>query len=120
MAKEPEKSSCYSDTKKGSSKERLNYWAIAQSSKKKFKRLPSTLKSLEWQSPDLQAGFNRGKESKFTLLPVVADGLTQEKTQEEPWKSICFIDYTKDCFDHNKLWIAFKNLEILAHLINNN
>ena len=28
----------------------------------------------------------------------------------------CFIDYTKACMDHNKLWKILKEMEILDHL----
>ena len=52
--------------------------------------------------PDVQAGFRKGRGTRDQIAII---HWIIEKAQEFQ-KNIyfCFIDYAKDCVDHNKLW----------------
>ena len=56
---------------------------------------------MNWELPDVQAGFRKGRGSGDQIVNI---HWIIEKAKEVQ-KDICFIDYTKtfDCVDHNKL-----------------
>ena len=56
---------------------------------------------MNWELPDVQAGFRKGRGSGDQIVNI---HWIIEKAKEFQ-KDICFIDYTKtfDCVDHNKL-----------------
>ena len=104
--------------KKGNAKECSNYRTIAlisQARKGVLKILQAKLHQyVNWELPDVQAGFKKAEEPKIKL-PTSAGS---PKKQESSRKSICFIDYAKafDCVDHNKLWKILQETGIPHHL----
>ena len=58
---------------------------------------------MNWELPDLQSGFRRGRETRDQIANI---HWIIEKARSSRKTSICFIDYAKafDCVDHNKLW----------------
>ena len=89
--------------KKGNAKECSNYCTIAlisHASEVKFKILQARLQQyMDWELPDVQAGFRKGKETRDQIADIC---WIIEKAREFQ-KSIyfCFIDYAKafDCVD---------------------
>ena len=69
---------------------------------------------MNWELPDVQAGFQRDRGTRDQIANIY---WIIEKTREFQ-KNICFIDYTKvfDCVDHNKLWKILKEMGIPDHL----
>ena len=65
-----------------------------------------------------QAGFRKGRGTKDHINNI---RWIQEKCHEfgQPLY-LCFIDYSKafDCVDHEKLWLALREIGIPEHLIN--
>ena len=68
------------------------------------------------ESPDVQAGFRKGRGTRDQIANI---RWIIEKTREFQ-KNIyfCFIGYTKafDCVDHNKLWKILQEMGIPDHL----
>ena len=95
--------------KKVNAKECSNYSAnalISHASKVMVKILQPRLKQyMNWELPDVQAGFRKGRGTRDQIARVC---WIIEKAREF-LKSIhfCFTDYAKafDCVDHNKLWM---------------
>ena len=56
---------------------------------------------VNWELPAVQAGFQRGGETRDQIVNI---HWIMEKAREFQ-KNICFMDYAKafDCVDHNKL-----------------
>ena len=71
---------------------------------------------VNWESPDVQAGFRKGRGTRDQIANI---HWIKEKA-EEFQKNIyfCFIDYAKgfDCVDHKKLWKILKEMGIPDHL----
>ena len=63
--------------------------------------------------PDVQAGFKKGRRTRDQIANI---RWIMEKVREFQ-KNIyfCFIDYTFDCVDHNKLWEILKEMGIPDH-----
>ena len=65
-----------------------------------------------------QAGFRKGRGTRDHINNI---RWIQEKCHEfrQPLY-LCFIDYSKafDCVDHEKLWLALREIGIPEHLIN--
>ena len=65
-----------------------------------------------------QAGFRKGRGTRDHINNIRG---IQEKCHEfgQPLY-LCFIDYSKafDCVDHEKLWLALRDIGIPEHLIN--
>ena len=77
-----------------------------------FKILQARLQQyVNRQLPDVQAGFRKGRGSRYQIANV---RWIMEKAREFQ-KNICFcfIGYTKafDCVDHNKLWKILQRWE---------
>ena len=68
------------------------------------------------KSPDVQAGFRKGRGTRDQIASIL---WIMEKAREFQ-KNIyfCFMDYAKafDCVDHNKLWKILKEMGIPDHL----
>ena len=71
---------------------------------------------MNWDLPDVQAGFRKGRGTRDQIANIC---WIIEKTREFQ-KNIyfCFIDYAKafDCVGHNKLWNILKKMGIPDHL----
>ena len=71
---------------------------------------------VNYEFPDVQAGFRKGRGTR-DQLPTSAGSW---KKQESSRKNIhfCFLDYAKafDCVDHNKLWKILSEMGIPDHL----
>ena len=75
---------------------------ISHASKVILKILQASLQQyVNWELPDVQAGFRKGRGTKDQIANIQ---WILEKARELQ-KNICFIDYAKtsDCVDHNKL-----------------
>ena len=86
-------------------------------SKVMLKILQSSLQQyLNWQLPNVQAGFRKGRRTRDQIAKI---GWIIEKGREFQ-KNIyfCFIDYAKafDCVDHNKPWKLLQEMGIPDHL----
>ena len=71
---------------------------------------------MNWELPDVQAGFRKSKGTRDQIANIC---WIMEKAREFQ-KNIyfCFIDYAKafDWVDHNKLWEILKEMGIPDHL----
>ena len=67
--------------------------------------------------PDVQAGFRKGKGTRYQIANIHWIIKKAREFQENMY--FFFIDYAKafDCMDHNKLWKILKELGIPEHLI---
>ena len=70
---------------------------------------------MNWELPDVQAGFREGRGSRDQIAKI---RWITEKAREFQKNIYCFIDYAKafDCVDHNKLWKILREMEILDYL----
>ena len=72
---------------------------------------------MNYELPDVQAGFRKGRGTRDQIGNIC---WIMEKAREFQ-KNIyfCFIDYAKafDCVDHNKLWKILKEMGIPDYLI---
>ena len=112
--------------KKGNAKECSNYHTIAlisHASKVMLKILQARLQQyLNHESPDVQAGFRKGKGTRDQIATIHRIIKKAREFQKNIY--FCFIDYAKvfDCVDHNKLWKSLKETGIpdhLTHLLRN-
>ena len=71
---------------------------------------------VNWELPDVQAGFRKGRETRDQIANICWIFKKARKFQKNIY--FCFIDYTKvfDCVDHNKLWKILKEMGIPDHL----
>ena len=118
VATGPEKVSFHSNPRKGNAKEYSNYHTVAlisHASKVMLKILQARLQRyVNCELPDVQAGFRKSRGTRDQIANIHS---IIEKAQEFQ-KNIyfCFIDYAKDCVDHNKLWKILQEMEIPDHL----
>ena len=106
-------------SKKGNTKECLNYCTISRISHARevmLKILQARLQQdMNRELPDVQAGLRKGRGTR----DQIANTRWIIKKAREFQKNIyfCFIDYAKafDCVDHNKLWKILKEMEIPDH-----
>ena len=119
VAKDQKRSVFIPISKKGNSKEGLNYWIalISHASKVILKILQARLQQyMNHELPDVQAGFRKGRGTRDQVSNIL---WIIEKAREFR-KNIyfCFIDYVKgfECVDHNKLWKILKEMGIPDHL----
>ena len=113
-----EKVSFHSNPKKGNAKECSNYRTIAlisYASKVMLKFLQARLQQyLSRELPNVQVGFRKGRRTRDQNANI---RWIMEKAREfQKNIYICFIDYAKDCVDHNKLWKILKEMGIPDHL----
>ena len=67
---------------------------------------------MNWELPDVQAGFKKAEEPEIKLSTSLGSLKKQESSRKKDIY-FCFIDYAKafDCVDHNKLWKILKEWE---------
>ena len=105
-------------SKKGSSKECSNYHTvglISHASKVMLKIFQASLQQyMNWELPDVQAGFRKGRETRDQIVSIHWIIEKARKFQ----KNIYFIDYVKafDCVDHNILGKILQHVGIPDHL----
>ena len=56
--------------------------------------------------PDVQAGFRKGRGTKDQIANI--HWIIEKAREFQKNIYFCFIDYTFDCVDHNKLWKILK------------
>ena len=104
--------------KKGNGKECSKYCTIAlisHVSKVMLKILQTRLQQfMNYQLPDAQAGFRKGREPEIKLPTSIG---SQKKQVFQKNIYFCFIDYAKafDCVDQNKVW-NIREMGIPNHL----
>ena len=59
---------------------------------------------MNWELPDVQAGFRKGRGPKDQIANI--RWIIEKAREFQKNIYFCFIDYAKafDCMDHNKLW----------------
>ena len=102
--------------KKSNSKECSNYCTIVlilHASKVMLKILQVSLQQyMNWELPDVQAGFLKGKRTRDQIPNI--HWIIEKAREFQKNIYFCFIDYTKafDCVDHNKLRNILKEMGI--------
>ena len=103
-------------------KERLcqrNYYTImliSYASKDILKILQASLQQyMNWELPDVQAGFKKGRRNKGQIVNIHWIIAKTREFQKNIY--FYFIDYTKafDSVDHNKLWKILEEMGIPDH-----
>ena len=58
---------------------------------------------VNWELPDVQAGFRKGKETRDQIANICK--VIEKARESQKNNYLCFIDYFKafHCVDHNKL-----------------
>ena len=71
---------------------------------------------VNYELPDVQAGFRKAEEPEITLPTSAGSSKKQESSKKNIY--FCFIDYANafDCVDHHKLWKILKEMGIPDHL----
>ena len=93
---------------------------ISHTGKVMLKILQASLQqSVNWELPDVQAGFWRGRGTRDQIASICWVIEKPREFQKDIY--FCFIKYTKafDCVDHvdhNKLWKIPKEMGIPGHL----
>ena len=106
--------------KKGKAKECSNYCTIAlisHASKVMLKILQARLQQyVNWELPDVQAGFRKGRGTRDQIANIH----WIMKKQESSRKTSTSVSLTTlkplNCVDHNKLWKNLKEMGIPDHL----
>ena len=72
---------------------------------------------MNWELPDVQAGFRKGRGTRDKLPTSIGSKKKQENFRKRNIY-FCFIDYAKafDCVDHSKLWKILKEKRIPDYL----
>ena len=72
---------------------------------------------MNWELPDVQAGFRKGKGTRDQIANIRWIIEEQENSKNNIY--FCFIDYTKafDCVNQDKLWKIPREMGIPNHLI---
>ena len=73
-------------------------------------------KYLNWEIPDEQAGFKKGRGTRSQIAKIL--WIIEKAREFQKNIYFCFIDYAKafDCVDHNNLWNILKEMGIPDHL----
>ena len=105
--------------KKDNAKECLNYrtiMLISHASKIRLKIQARRQQYVNWELPDAQAGFRKGRGTRDQTASIC--WITEKATEFQKNTHFCFTDYAKglDCVDHNKLWNSLKEMGISDHL----
>ena len=118
MATGPEKVSFHSNPRKGNAKEYSNYHTVAlisHASKVVLKILQARLQRyVNCELPDVQAGFRKGRGTRDQIANI--HWIIEKAPEFQENIYFCFIDYAKDCVDHNKLWKILQEMGIPDHL----
>ena len=94
---------------------------ISHTGKVMLKILQASLQqSVNWELPDIQAGFQRGKGTRDHIASIC--WIIEKPREFQKNTYFCFIDYAKafDCVDHvdhNKLWKIPNEMGIPGHLL---
>ena len=76
---------------------------ISHASKVMLKTLQARLQQyVNHELPDVQAGFRKGRGTRDQIANI--HWIIKKATEFQKSIYFCFIDYTKACVDHNKLW----------------
>ena len=72
---------------------------------------------MNYELPDVQAGFRKGRGTKGQIAHI--RWIIKKAREFQKNIYFCFIDYAKafECMDHNKLWKNVKKVGIPDHLI---
>ena len=106
--------------KKGHTKECANHWTtalISHASKVMLKIVYARLDYYANQElPGVWAGFRKGRGTRDQITNICWIREKARKFQKDIY--LCFTDYTKafGCVDHDKLWKALREMELLDHL----
>ena len=67
---------------------------------------------MNYEFPDVQAGFRKGRGTRDQISNF--QWITEKPREFQRNMYFCFIDYAKafDCVDHNRLWKILKELGI--------
>ena len=70
---------------------------------------------VNWELPDVQAGFRKGRGTRDQIANIFGLSKKQEFQRNIYF---CFIDSTKafECMDHNKLWKILQEMGVPDHL----
>ena len=73
------------------------------------------LQYVNWELPDVQAGFKKGKQIRDQIANIHWIIVKAREFQKDIY--FCFIDYVKafDCADHNNLWEILQEIGIPDH-----
>ena len=110
----------HSYPKEGNAEECSNYHTtvfISYASKVMLKILQARLQQfMNWELPDVPAGFKKTEEPEVKLPTSVGSQKKQGNSRKK--HLLCFIYYGKafDCVEHNKLWKILQEIGIPAHL----
>ena len=65
---------------------------------------------LNWELPDVQAGFRKGRGTKDQIANI--HWIMEKANEFHQNIYFCFIDFIKafDCVDHNKLWETLQEM----------
>ena len=63
--------------------------------------------------PGVQAGFRKGRGTRDQIANIC--WIIKKIKEFQTNICFCFIDYTIDCVDHNKLWKILKEMGIPDH-----
>ena len=71
---------------------------------------------MNWEIPDVQAGFRKGRESRDQIAKI--HWIIRKAREFQKTIYFYFVDYVKvfDRVDHNKLWKILKEMGIPEHL----
>ena len=66
---------------------------------------------MNWELPDVQAGFREGRGTRDQIANI--NWIIEKAREFQKSMYFCFIDYAKaiDCVDHNKPWNIFQERE---------
>ena len=70
---------------------------------------------LDQELPDVQLGFRKGRGTRDQIAKI--HWIIEKAREFQKNIYFCFIDYTFDCVDHNKLWKILKEMGMPDHLI---
>ena len=80
-----------------------------------FKSLQARLQQyMNHELADVQAGFRKGRGTRDQIANI--HWIIEKAPEFQENIYFCFIDYAKDCVDHNKLWKILQEMGIPDHL----
>ena len=71
---------------------------------------------MNWEFPEVLTGFRKGRGTRDQIANT--HWIIEKAREYQKNIYLCFIDYAKtfDCLDHNKFWIALKEMGVPHHL----
>ena len=106
--------------KKDNAKECSNYHTIALISHAS-KVMPQILQPrlqqyMDWELPDVQAGFIKGRGTRDHIANIRFDHRKSKRVPERHLLLLYWLCQSIECVDHNKLWKIIKDMGISDHL----